>query len=77
MGKYEAMANENLKSGEVKPGKTNGGTNEALDASFVRPAWVAFVRYCQELGHGEIKCLKIQDGVPVLAKVTKRKVKFT
>ena len=40
------------------------------------PAWAAFVRYCQELRHGEIECLKIQDGVPVLAEVTKKKVKF-
>jgi len=30
-----------------------------------------------ELGHGEIEQLKIQDGLPVLAEMTKRKVKFT
>lgn len=42
----------------------------------VHPAWAAFVRYCQELRHGEIECLKIQDGLPVLAEVTKKKVKF-
>ncbi|HEV2352506.1 MAG TPA: hypothetical protein VG028_21945 [Terriglobia bacterium] len=43
----------------------------------LNPAWSAFVRYCQELRHGEIECLKIQDGLPVLAEVTKKKVKFT
>lgn len=42
----------------------------------LHPAWSAFVRYCQELRHGEIECLKIQDGLPVLAEVTKKKVKF-
>jgi hypothetical protein len=42
----------------------------------LHPNWSAFVRYCQELGHGEIECLKIQDGLPVLAEVTKKKVKF-
>jgi hypothetical protein len=42
----------------------------------LHPAWSAFVRYCRELGHGEIECLKIQDGLPVLAEVTKKKVKF-
>jgi hypothetical protein len=29
-----------------------------------------------EMGHGEIENLKIQDGLPVLAEVTRRKVKF-
>jgi len=43
----------------------------------IHPAWSAFVRYCQDLGHGEIECLKIQDGLPVMAEVTKKKVKFT
>lgn len=43
----------------------------------LHPAWSAFVRYCQELRHGEIESLKIQDGLPVLAEVTTKKVKFT
>jgi len=42
----------------------------------IHPAWVAFVRFCEELRHGEIECLKIQDGLPVLAEVTTKKVKF-
>jgi len=41
------------------------------------PAWLAFIRYCQQLGFGEISTLKIQDGVPVLAEETTRKVKFS
>jgi hypothetical protein len=40
------------------------------------PAWSAFIRYCAELKHGEIEILKIQDGLPVLAEVTTKKVKF-
>jgi len=40
------------------------------------PAWRAFIRYCRDLRHGEIERLSIQDGVPVLAEVTKRKIKF-
>jgi len=43
----------------------------------LHPAWSAFVRYCTELQHGEIELLKIQDGLPVLAEVTRKKVKFT
>lgn len=40
------------------------------------PAWREFIRYCQDLRHGEIERLSIQDGVPVLAEVTKKKVRF-
>ena len=42
----------------------------------LHPAWVAFIRYCQELGYGEISQLKVQDGIPVMAEETKRKIKF-
>ncbi len=42
----------------------------------LHPAWQAFVRYCGELKYGEIERLKIQDGLPVLAEITKKKVKF-
>lgn len=42
----------------------------------LHPAWRAFVSYCTEMRHGEIEKLKIQDGLPVLAEVTTRKVKF-
>lgn len=40
------------------------------------PAWREFIRFCKDLRHGEIERLSIQDGVPVLAEVTKRKIKF-
>jgi hypothetical protein len=43
----------------------------------LHPAWRAFVRYCAELQHGEIEILKIQDGLPVLAGVVRKKVKFS
>ena len=42
----------------------------------LHPAWVAFIRYCTDLKHCEIGRLSIQDGLPVLAEVTKEKVKF-
>lgn len=42
----------------------------------LHPAWSALVMFCAELQHGEIERLKIQDGLPVLAEVTKKKVKF-
>jgi len=43
----------------------------------LHPAWRAFVQYCLRLRHGEIERLKIQDGLPVIAEVTRHKVKFT
>ena len=42
----------------------------------LHPAWSAFVSYCMELRFGEIERLSIQDGLPVLAEVTTKKVKF-
>ena len=39
--------------------------------------WARLIRFCQELGHGEIEKLKIQDGVPIIADVVREKVKFT
>jgi hypothetical protein len=41
------------------------------------PAWREFIRFCNELRHGEIERLSIQDGLPVLAEITKKKVKFS
>ena len=43
----------------------------------VHPTWERLMRYCAELGHGEIEKLKIQDGLPMAAEVTTRKVKFS
>jgi hypothetical protein len=45
-------------------------------AKSLHPAWRAFISLCAELQHGEIEILKIQDGLPVLAEVIRKKVKF-
>lgn len=47
------------------------------DSIPLHPAWRAFVHYCQKLRFGEIERLSIQDGLPVLAELTTKKVKFT
>jgi hypothetical protein len=39
--------------------------------------WLEFFKFCQQLRHGEIEKLKIQDGQPVLAEVVKEKIKFS
>ena len=43
----------------------------------LHPAWRAFLMYCMRLRHGEIEKLKIQDGLPMSAEVTRKKIKFT
>jgi hypothetical protein len=35
------------------------------------------VRFCEQLGFGEVEKLKIQDGRPVLAEVVTKKIRFT
>ncbi len=43
----------------------------------VHPAWLRLMEYCADLEHGEIEKLKIQDGLPMVAEVTTKKVKFS
>jgi hypothetical protein len=43
----------------------------------LHPSWSAFIRFCWEMKHGEIERLSIQDGLPVFAATTRKKVKFT
>lgn len=62
---------ENLQPGDGQPASPARAGNEDLCG-----AWLAFIRYCRQIGHGEIERLRIQDGLPILAEVTKKKVKF-
>jgi len=41
------------------------------------PAWLRLMEYCAEMGYGEIQSLKIQDGLPIVAEVTTKKVRFS
>ena len=50
--------------------------HEGASAS-IHPAWLRLIRYCAELGHGELEKLKIQNGLPMAAEVTTRKIKFS
>lgn len=42
----------------------------------LHPAWQAMIRFCQEMGYGEIACIKIHDGLPVSAEVVIRKIRW-
>lgn len=62
----------------MKPGREieNGLKQlEPVDRQ-VHPAWRSLIRFCDEMRHGEIECLKIQDGIPVIAEVTRKKIRF-
>jgi len=66
---------------ERKNASTSSRSGPAADKGraepSLHPAWLAFVRYCQQMGHGEIERLKIQDGIPVLVEVSRQKIKFS
>jgi len=53
-----------------------GAVPDRVSAGELPPAWREFIRFCHELRFGEIECLSIQNGLPMLAEVTRRKVKF-
>ena len=50
------------------PAKTTAQrASNALHSLAAHPSWIAFAKFCQELEHGEMENLKIQDGLPVMA----------
>lgn len=55
---------------------SNGESRAEHTRPVLHPAWIAFIRHCQQLGFGEISQLKIQDGVPVMAEEITKKIKF-
>ena len=66
------MQNENVfkNTGAVVPNSKRPTDRD------LHPAWSEFIRYCFELEHGEIELLKIQEGLPVLAEITRKKIRF-
>jgi hypothetical protein len=61
----------------VGPGVRDAATAPApLVAGELHPSWRSFISFCAMLEHGELEGLKIQNGLPVLAEVTRKKVKF-
>ena len=64
-------------NGQGDRGELERATQQASGDTGLHPAWTRFIRYCQQLGHGDIECLKIQDGLPMMAEATTKKVRFT
>lgn len=65
-----------MHEGTAAPGGQGCSEHPAQQAANSSAAWLAFIYYCQQLGHGEIEKLKIQDGLPVLAEQAFKKIKF-
>jgi len=53
-----------------------GHRQDRQENAALHPAWRRLIQYCADLGYGEIEKLKIQDGLPMAAEVTTRKIKF-
>jgi len=54
--------------------------NDEHNGKVVQPIpeeWARLIKFCQQLGHGELEKLNIQDGVPMIADIVREKVKFT
>ena len=39
--------------------------------------WCEFINLCERLGFGEIENLRIQDGLPMVAEIVKKKINFS
>ena len=39
--------------------------------------WCDFITLCEKLGYGEIEHLKIQDGLPMVAEIVKKRINFS
>jgi hypothetical protein len=64
-----------MPDGNAKHSAASQMTGSPRQAS-LHSAWLHFIRYCTELGHGEIEKLKIQDGLPMIAELAVKKIKF-
>jgi hypothetical protein len=62
---------------QMKPAIDLALVNDHAGPKPLPPAWREFIRFCANLQYGEIEHLSIQDGLPVLAEMTRKKVKFT
>jgi hypothetical protein len=57
--------------------KNSEPARQADQPQDLHPAWKSLIDYCRRLQHGDIERLRIQDGVPVIAEVITRKIKFS
>jgi hypothetical protein len=65
-----------LNESRIPTGDNEASSQRQEARTSLPPAWQDFVRYCADLDYGEIEKLRIQNGLPVLAELTRKKVKF-
>ncbi len=68
-----------MNHGAGRSRNTSHGTARERDPEtlLAHPAWRKLALLCRDLQHGEIERLKIQDGLPVLAEITRQKIKLS
>jgi len=62
---------------QTEPDNGNTGARFRTWPPSLHPAWQSLIRFCHDMGHGEIECLKIQDGLPVSAEVVRKKIRWS
>lgn len=58
------------------PAKVGPDSGAGAPWNGLHPAWRKLIRLCERMGYGEIERLKIHDGLPALAEITRQKVKL-
>lgn len=56
--------------------KTSKQKPEKTETVKVKPGWVRFMKYCEQLGYGELTKVSIQNGLPMSAEYVKKKIRF-
>ena len=64
-----------MKQAEPALKKTTAQMESAEEG--LHPAWRAMIRFCREMGYGEISCIKIHDGIPIAAEVVTKKIRWS
>ena len=59
------------------PPSTGTVSGQDEKAASIHPNWQAVIRFCKDMGYGEIACLKIHDGLPISAEVVTRKIRWS
>ena len=59
-----------------QPAQTDSQPGHRGEDNTIHPAWRELMNLCTRLGYGEIERLKIHEGLPVMAELTRQKVKL-
>ena len=60
-----------------KETKKSNGMPENYKTVYLHANWRNFVALCEKMDFGEIEHLKIQDGLPMVAEIVKKKFNFS